>query len=186
MNNLPGEYGGRAWTRLEALTYFAISALGAPGTREIHAVAAQLVGGGGGAGSSSLSGGHHQQQQQGPRAPQRPWIRAYRYHFAEGFRPSAGVLFSEGDRPVISQHEEEVLRFLEDGLGSPQMLLSFIRRDMLQGRRLGDAGASSLAQLLRMERAAPGGACAGEEEEEEVPRCGGSSGGTRRRQVGYH
>eukprot|EP00873_Tetraselmis_striata_P042815 jgi/Tetstr1/463079/TSEL_008014.t1 len=164
VDRLPGEYGERAWTRLEALTYFSLSALGEPGSHEIHAVAAAPVptttshGG-----KSGITKGSHEDTALSSIGAPEPkgsalYFERFFYSFASGLLPSAGVLFNEADRAGIARHEEAILGFLAQGLGSPPVMREFISRGMLAGRPIGDAGASSVAVLLEMEQLEGSGA----------------------------
>lgn len=86
------------------------------------------------------------------------YFERFFYSFASGLLPSAGVLFNEADRAGIARHEEAILGFLAQGLGSPPVMREFISRGMLAGRPIGDAGASSVAVLLEMEQLEGSGA----------------------------
>lgn len=104
-DRVPGEYGERAWTLLESLGFFGVCALRGEDSPEVWVAADDPHG-------QDAHVGKGKCQLQISYAP----LFLERITYVLGKVPSSGVLFSEGDRWQVEQHETAVFEFVEQCL----------------------------------------------------------------------
>ena len=124
IDQLPGDYGARAWTRLEALTFFAVSSLSPVGRQHIFACA----------------------------DGEPLFLEQYTYDLDPSYLPSEGDLFDLNDADVIEEHEEAMLAFMRDGLHDPEVVVRCVAKNLLKGRGLGEEHAASMAEAAELIR----------------------------------